>query len=183
MAEHTSKPLKLSDLKGKIVLLDFWNLSCVNCFHTIPILKELESRYPKELVVIGVHTPKYDSEKDTKPLQEAVQRIEMDYPVVNDSDNEIWNAYGLKAYPTIVLIDPEGGLVKMMIGERSYQQLEQQVKELIDQFRAKGEIDENPLVSRISPPLKTRHCVSPKNCASIQSASSFSLQIPDTIEL
>ncbi|CAN5485628.1 thioredoxin-like domain-containing protein [soil metagenome] len=145
---NTTKPLKLSELQGKVVLLDFWNLSCVNCFHTIPILKELEARYPKELVVIGVHTPKYDSEKDRKPLEEAVRRLEMAYPVVNDSDNEIWTAYGLKAYPTIVLIDPEGGLVKMMIGERSYQQLDQQVKGVIDQFRAKGEIDEKPLVSK-----------------------------------
>ncbi|MBI2812085.1 MAG: redoxin domain-containing protein [Candidatus Melainabacteria bacterium] len=145
---NTDKPLKLSELKGKVVLLDFWNLSCVNCFHTIPILKELQARYAKELVVIGVHTPKYDSEKDTKPLQEAVQRIEMEYPVVNDSDNEIWTAYGLKAYPTIVLIDPEGGLVKMMIGERSYQQLDQQVKSVIDQFRAKGQIDDKALISK-----------------------------------
>ncbi len=151
---NTTKPLKLSELKGKVVLLDFWNLSCVNCFHTIPILKELQARYTKELVVIGVHTPKYDSEKDTKPLQEAVQRIEMEYPVVNDSDNEIWNAYGLKAYPTIVVIDPEGGLVKMMIGERSYQQLDQQVKSVIDQFKAKGEIDEKPLVSKNEAAIK-----------------------------
>ncbi|MBS1952811.1 MAG: redoxin domain-containing protein [Cyanobacteria bacterium SZAS-4] len=145
---NTSKPLKLSELKGKVVLLDFWNLSCVNCFHTIPILKELQARYPKELVIIGVHTPKYDSEKDTKPLQEAVQRLEMDYPVVNDNDNEIWTDYGLKAYPTIVLIDPAGGLVKMMIGERSYQQLDQQVKSVIDQFKANGQIDEKPLVAK-----------------------------------
>ncbi len=145
---NTNKPLKLSELRGKIVLLDFWNLSCVNCLHTIPILKELQARYPKELVVIGVHTPKYDNEKDTKSLQEAVERIEMEYPVVNDSDNEIWTAYGLKGYPTIVLIDPQGGLVKMMIGERSYQQLDQQVKGLIDQYKATGEIDENQLVSK-----------------------------------
>lgn len=143
---NTDKPLKLSELKGKVVLLDFWNLSCVNCFHTIPILKELEKRYPNELVVIGIHAPKYDAEKDTKPLREAVQRMEMDHPVVNDGDNVIWSAYGVKAYPTIVLIDPEGGLVKMMLGERSYQQLDQQVKQLIDKFKKKGEIDEKPLV-------------------------------------
>lgn len=148
---NTSKPLKLSELKGKVVLLDFWNLSCVNCFHTIPILKELEARYPKELVIIGVHTPKYSSEKETKPLQEAVSRMELDHPVVNDEDNSIWTAYGVKAYPTIVLIDPEGGLVKMMIGERSYQQLSQQVKQLIDQFKAKGEITEEPLVFKNEP--------------------------------
>lgn len=143
---NTDRPLKLSDLKGKIVLLDFWNLSCVNCFHTIPILKELEKRYANELVVIGIHAPKYDAEKDTKPLREAVQRLDMEHPVVNDGDNLIWAAYGVKAYPTIVLIDPEGGLVKMMLGERSYQQLDQQVKSLIDKFKKKGELDEKPLV-------------------------------------
>lgn len=142
---NTDKPLKLRDLKGKVVLLDFWNLSCVNCFHTIPMLKELEKRYPNELVVIGIHAPKYDSERDTKPLREAMQRMEMDHPVVNDADNVIWEAYGVKAYPTIVLIDPEGGLVKMLLGERSYQQLDQQVKQLIDKYKKKGEIDEKPL--------------------------------------
>lgn len=143
---NTDKPLTLNDLKGKIVLLDFWNLSCVNCFHTIPILKALEKRYPNELVVIGVHTPKYDTERETKPLSEAVQRMEMDHPVVNDGDNTIWTAYGVKAYPTIVLIDTQGGLVKMMIGERSYGQLDEQVKNLVEQSRAKGLLNDKQLV-------------------------------------
>jgi thiol-disulfide isomerase/thioredoxin len=142
---NSTKPLKLSELKGKIVLLDFWNLSCVNCFHTIPIIKALEDHYPNDLVVIGIHSPKYSSEKDTKPLQEAVLRMEMDHPVVNDAENQIWTTYGVKGYPTIVLIDPSGGLVKMMIGERSYQQLDKQVKQLIDEFKAKGQLDERPL--------------------------------------
>jgi len=146
---NTASPLKLKDLRGKIVLLDFWNLSCVNCFHTIPILKELQKRHPNDLVVIGVHAPKYDAEKDTKPLQDAVRRMELEHPVVNDADNVIWSAYGVKAYPTIVLIDPEGGLVKMLLGERSYQQLDQQVNQLIEKYKKNGKLDEKPLV--ISP--------------------------------
>ncbi len=142
---NTTRPLKLSDLKGKVVLLDFWNLSCVNCFHTIPVLKALEEHYPNELVIIGIHSPKYSSERDTKPLREAVLRMEMDHPVINDAEDQLWTAYGVKGYPTIVLIDPNGGLVKMMIGERSYLQLDKLVKQLIDQYKKSGQIDEKPL--------------------------------------
>lgn len=155
---NTGRPLKLKDLRGKVVLLDFWNLSCVNCFHTIPILKELQKRHPNDLVVIGVHAPKYDAEKDTKPVRDAVLRMELEHPVVNDADNVIWSAYGVKAYPTIVLIDPEGGLVKMLLGERSYQQLDQQVSQLLEKYRKNGKLDEKPLplkleVARDTTPL------------------------------
>jgi DNA-binding beta-propeller fold protein YncE len=167
---NTTRPLKLSELKGKVVLLDFWNLSCVNCFHTIPILKALEERYPNELVIIGIHSPKYSSERDTKLLREAALRMEMDHPIINDAEDQLWNAYGVKGYPTIVLIDPNGGLVKMMIGERTYSQLDKQVKQLIDQYKKDGQIDEKPLTftkerSRIKDtPLffPEKLCVDPK---------------------
>lgn len=142
---NTDKPLTLNELRGKIVLLDFWNLSCVNCFHTLPLLKSLEEHYGNKLVVIGIHSPKYSNERDPRLIREAVRSMEMDHPVVNDAEDKIWLAYGIKAYPTFVLIDPKGNLVKMMVGERSYASLENTLKQLVADFSQKHELDETPL--------------------------------------
>ncbi|HEY9679072.1 MAG TPA: thioredoxin-like domain-containing protein [Drouetiella sp.] len=142
---NTAKPIKLADLKGKFVLLDFWNLSCVNCFHTIPILKELEHRYANDLVIIGIHSPKYSSEKDTKPLRDAMLRLEIDHPVVNDAENIIWTQYGIRGYPTLVLLDPNGSMITQISGERSYLQLDSLLQKQIAKFKANGQLDEKPL--------------------------------------
>src|SRR5437870_469347 len=90
---NTAGPVRLSDLRGKIVLLDFWTLCCINCIHTIPDLKKLEEKYPNELVVIGVHSPKFDNEKDTESIRKAILRYEVTHPVVNDADRKLWEAY------------------------------------------------------------------------------------------
>ena len=89
---NTAGPLSLKkDLKGKVVLLDFWTLCCINCIHILPDLAKLEKKYPNELVVIGVHSPKFDNEKDTKSIRKAVLRYEIAHPVVNDADRKIWD--------------------------------------------------------------------------------------------
>src|SRR5262245_65164941 len=107
---NTDKPLSLAALKGKVVLLDFWTYGCINCMHIIPDLKKLEKKYPNELVVIGVHSAKFENEKDTKSIRKAVLRYEIMHPVVNDADHKIWDRYQVEAWPTFVLIDPEGNL-------------------------------------------------------------------------
>ncbi|HZZ78746.1 MAG TPA: redoxin domain-containing protein, partial [Gemmataceae bacterium] len=89
---NTDAPIKLADLRGRIVLLDFWTLCCINCIHTLPDLATLEARYPGVLVVIGVHTPKFDNEKKTASIQKAINRYEIKHPVINDADRKIWNA-------------------------------------------------------------------------------------------
>src|SRR5918992_184204 len=93
--------LALKDLKGKVVLLDFWTLCCINCIHIQPDLRKLEKKYADQLVVIGVHSPKFDNEKDTPSIRKAILRYEILHPVVNDADHKIWNRYGIEAWPTM----------------------------------------------------------------------------------
>src|SRR5207302_10749787 len=83
---NTDKPLSLAALKGKVVLLDFWTYGCINCMHIIPDLKKLEKKYPNELVVIGVHSAKFENEKDTENIRRIVLRYEIEHPIVNDAD-------------------------------------------------------------------------------------------------
>src|ERR1700737_4931855 len=90
---NTDKPLSLAALKGKVVLLDFWTYGCINCMHIIPDLKKLEKKYPNELVVIGVHSAKFENEKDTENIRRIILRYEIEHPIVNDADFRIWNAY------------------------------------------------------------------------------------------
>src|SRR5687768_552880 len=101
---NTDKPLSLAALKGKVVLLDFWTYGCINCIHIIPDLKKLEAKYPNELVVIGVHSAKFDNEKETENIQRIIMRYEIEHPVYNDADFKVWKSYGVRAWPTQVLI-------------------------------------------------------------------------------
>ncbi len=93
---NTAGPIRLKDLKGKIVLIDFWTLCCINCIHVLPDLAKLEKKYPNELVVIGVHTAKFENEKDTESIRKAILRYEITHPVVNDAEQKIWDAYGVQ---------------------------------------------------------------------------------------
>jgi thiol-disulfide isomerase/thioredoxin len=107
---NTDKPISLRALKGKIVLLDFWTLCCIICMQIIPELEKLEKKYSKELVVIGIHTAKFENEKDSANIKKAILRYQIKHPVVNDANKVIWNTYGANWWPTIVLIDPEGNV-------------------------------------------------------------------------
>ena len=98
-------PIKLRELRGKIVLLDFWTYCCINCHHVLPDLAKLEEKYKNELVVIGVHTPKFFAEKDTENIRQKVREYGIKHPVVNDADQVIWNRFGVSSWPTLVLID------------------------------------------------------------------------------
>ena len=97
---NTATPVDLESLRGKVVLLDFWTYGCINCIHIIPDLKRLEAEYPNELVVIGVHSAKFTNESQTANIREVVQRYELEHPVVNDENFDIWNAWGTQAWPS-----------------------------------------------------------------------------------
>ncbi len=91
---NTAEPIKMSELVGKVVLLDFWTYGCINCIHIIPDLKRLEDEYSAELVVIGVHSAKFLNEGETDNIRQVVQRYEIEHPVVNDADFEVWQTWG-----------------------------------------------------------------------------------------
>ncbi|MGE5401777.1 MAG: thioredoxin-like domain-containing protein, partial [Ignavibacteriales bacterium] len=128
---NVDKPIKLSGLKGKVVLLDFWTFCCINCMHIIPDLKKLEEKYAGELVVIGVHSAKFLTEQETDNIRQAILRYEIEHPVVNDRDFKIWTAYGAKSWPTVVLIDPKGDVVGMRAGEGVYNALDGTIHDII----------------------------------------------------
>ncbi|HEX3599132.1 MAG TPA: thioredoxin-like domain-containing protein, partial [Lacipirellulaceae bacterium] len=103
---NVPKPLSLPEFRGRFVLLDFWTFCCINCMHVLPELKKLEQAFPNELVIIGVHSAKFEGEHVTDNIREAVLRYEIEHPVINDSQMAIWNRYGARSWPTLVLIDP-----------------------------------------------------------------------------
>jgi thiol-disulfide isomerase/thioredoxin len=142
---NTDKPLTLSALRGKVVLLDFWTYGCINCMHIIPDLKKLEKKYPNELVVIGVHSAKFENEKDTENIRRIVLRYEIEHPIVNDADFKIWNAYAVNAWPTRYLIDPGGYVIGKLSGEGGYEALDKAISDSIAEFRKRGELNEAPL--------------------------------------
>jgi len=146
---NTDGPLHLRDVRGKVVLLDFWTFCCINCMHVIPDLKRLEKKYAGELAVIGVHSAKFTSEKDTENIRQAILRYEVAHPVVNDRDMRVWREYGVNAWPTLVLIDPAGKIVGVLSGEGIYEPLDEAISQVIKAFDAKGLIDRKPLSLRL----------------------------------
>jgi thiol-disulfide isomerase/thioredoxin len=142
---NTSGPLDIEDLKGKFVLLDFWTYCCINCMHILPALKKLEHAYPGELVVIGVHSAKFENEKDSQAIREAILRYEIEHPVVNDADHAIWDRYAVSSWPSLRVIDPEGYLVAGHSGEIEFDTLDQFLKQVIPYYKKKGTLDNTPL--------------------------------------
>ncbi len=143
---NTARPIKLDQLKGKFVLLDFWTLGCINCMHIIPELKKIEAAWPDNLVVIGVHSAKFQEEKNTKIITQAVLRYGVQHPVINDSDFSVWKSFGIQAWPSLVLIDPEGYAVWGHNGEVTFEQLNSLLKPALAYYRKMGLLDEKPLV-------------------------------------
>jgi thiol-disulfide isomerase/thioredoxin len=142
---NTSGPLKLADLRGKVVILDFWTYCCINCIHILPDLEKLEKKYPNELVVIGVHSAKFNAEKDTRNIREAILRYNIEHPVVNDANHKLWRAYGVNSWPTFWVIDPEGNLVGQTAGEGRADLLDSVVAKQIEKHRAKKTLNQRPL--------------------------------------
>ena len=146
---NISEPIALDDLKGKVVVLDFWTYGCINCIHVIPDLKRLEAEYPNELVVIGVHSAKFSNEGVTENLVDIVQRYGLTHPVVNDSDFQIWNQWGANAWPTTAVVDPAGRAVGIRSGEGVYDALKPVIESLIAEFDNAGAMDRTPFVTTL----------------------------------
>lgn len=142
---NTDKPLSLAALRGKVVLLDFWTYGCINCIHIIPDLKRLEAKYAKQLVVIGVHSAKFDNEKETDNIRRIILRYEIEHPVINDADFRIWQEYGVRGWPTLVLIDPAGYVIGALSGEGNYEVLDRVIGQTVEKFRRLGELKEEAL--------------------------------------
>ncbi|MFB6441139.1 NHL domain-containing thioredoxin family protein [Streptomyces sp. NPDC056411] len=132
------KELTLSDLRGRIVVLDFWTFCCVNCLHVLDELRELEERHRDTVVIIGVHSPKFVHEADHQAVVDAVERYGVEHPVLDDPELATWKQYAVRAWPTLVVIDPEGYVVAQHAGEGHAHALAALIEELAAEHGAKG---------------------------------------------
>ncbi len=144
---NVDNPLTMSGLAGKIVILDFWTYGCINCLHIIPILEQVEQKYAEEVVVIGVHSAKFDTEGQTENLRQIVQRYEVHHPVVNDNQFAVWNSFGVRAWPTVAIIDPRGNAVIRQSGEIPFEAFDNYLSGMIEYYDGLDEdvIDRTPL--------------------------------------
>ncbi|NJP99309.1 NHL domain-containing thioredoxin family protein [Streptomyces zingiberis] len=141
--------LDLAALRGRIVVLDFWTFCCVNCLHVLDELRELEVKHRDTLVVIGVHSPKFAHETEHRAVVDAVERYEVRHPVLDDPELATWQQYAVRAWPTLVVIDPEGYVVAQHAGEGHVHAIERLVTELEAEHAAKGTLrrGEGPYVA------------------------------------
>ncbi|MFC7305846.1 NHL domain-containing thioredoxin family protein [Streptomyces monticola] len=128
----------LADLRGRIVILDFWTFCCINCLHVLDELRELEQKHGDTVVIIGVHSPKFVHEAEHQAVVDAVERYEVHHPVLDDPDLATWKQYAVRAWPTLVVIDPEGYVVAQHAGEGHAHAIEKLVEELEAEHTAKG---------------------------------------------
>jgi len=127
-----SEPITLADLRGKVVLVDFWTYSCINCIRTIPYLNAWHEKYADEgLVIVGVHTPEFEFEKDYNNVKAAVEKFGIKYPVVQDNEKATWEAYENRYWPRKYLIDNEGYIRYDHIGEGAYAETEKVIQSLL----------------------------------------------------
>ena len=147
------KQLSLESLRGKIVILDFWTFCCMNCLHVLDELRPLEEEFSDVLVTVGVHSPKFEHEADPVALAAAVDRYDITHPVLDDPNLDTWNAYTARAWPTLVVVDPEGYIVAHLSGEGHVKGLTSLVRELVEEHEAKGTLHrgDGPYVPRPKP--------------------------------
>ncbi len=127
-------PFKLSDLRGKVVLVDFWEYTCINCIRTFPYLRRWDALYrPLGLVIVGVHTPEFDFAKNASLVADATRRFGFEFPIAIDSDYKIWYAFHNEGWPADYLIDKNGNVAYMHVGEGEYGYFEQKIQELLKQ--------------------------------------------------
>ena len=136
--------LDLEALRGKIVLLDFWTFCCVNCLHVLDELRPLEEKWADELVVVGVHSPKFEFEKDPDALQANIERYEVSHPVIDDPELETWSAYGARAWPTLMVLDTHGRIAGNLSGEGHAANLDHLIGELVAEGEADGSLRRGP---------------------------------------
>lgn len=147
---NVDRPLSLGDLKGHVVVLDFWTYCCINCMHVLPDLDWIEKKYRgRPVVVIGVHSAKFDNEQDVENIREAIGRYEINHPVIIDRNMEIWQSYGVSGWPTVAVIDPKGNIVYQESGEGQRENLDDVIGVLLD--RNKEMLAKEPLAIKRPP--------------------------------
>ncbi|AFY41617.1 thioredoxin-like domain-containing protein [Nostoc sp. PCC 7107] len=138
---NTDKPLSLKQLRGRVVILDFWTYCCVNCLHILPDLKYLEHKYKDSVTVIGVHSAKFDNEQETENIRQAILRYDIEHPVIVDQNFRVWQEYTVRAWPTFMIIDPEGYVIGYVSGEGRRDVLDKLIAKVIAEHQQKSTIN------------------------------------------
>ncbi len=137
---NTPKPVSLADLRGRIVVLDFWTYCCINCIQVLPTLSRIENAYPDAVAVIGIHSPKFPAERKAANLAQAIARHGVRHPVAHDPAMTLWEDYAVRAWPTLVFLSPDGYVIGQMAGEPNPDALVQGLGDMVRQFRDQGEL-------------------------------------------
>ena len=153
---NSDRPLTLrGDLRGHVVVLDFWTYCCINCLHTLPVLSQIEQHFDTDAVaVVGVHSSKFITERDPYHISMAVQRYHVQHPVVVDAEHDVWQAFAVKAWPTLILVDSEGKVRDEVRGEADFDDLRTRVAALVEEGRANGTLATEPLDVRVDPAIE-----------------------------
>ncbi|AUS99246.1 hypothetical protein CLI64_01905 [Nostoc sp. CENA543] len=138
---NTEQPILLKKLRGRVVILDFWTYCCINCLHVLPDLKYLEQKYQNSLTVIGVHSAKFDNEQETENIRQAILRYDIEHPVIVDKNFRVWQEYTVRAWPTFIVIDPDGYVITTISGEGNRDTLDQLIAKLIQEHQHKGTLN------------------------------------------
>jgi thiol-disulfide isomerase/thioredoxin len=135
---NVTTPLSLNALRGRLVILDFWTFCCINCMHVLPTLRRIEETFPEEVVVIGVHSPKFLAERDPANVIHAIARYGIRHPVIHDPEMELWRQYAVRAWPTLVFISPDGYVLGELAGEPDPERLIAGVGEMLRTWKEEG---------------------------------------------
>ncbi|MEO8664916.1 MAG: redoxin domain-containing protein [Ignavibacteria bacterium] len=131
---NTEKEITFADLKGKVVVIEFWTFGCYNCVNTLPYLKKWYDKYKSDdFEMIGIHCPEFDNERDFENVKENTQRLGIKYPVLTDNEFSVWKEYDVHAWPTIFIIDRKGEIRYKKVGEGKYDEMEQKINELLNE--------------------------------------------------
>ena len=142
---NTTGPIRLEELRGKVVLLDFWNCSRVNCRNVLPDLAKLDEKYRNELVIVGVHSPRFFAERDTETIRRKVREYGINYPVVNDGDQVIWRRFNVETWPTLVLLDVDGSYINTFSNDGHYTLIDRAIGPLVTRAKRRKILNDTPL--------------------------------------
>jgi thiol-disulfide isomerase/thioredoxin len=137
---NVEKPLGLSDVFGRILILDFWTFSCINCLHILPSLRRIERAFEDDVIILGIHSPNFPYERDVQNVQKAIQRYQIEHPVVHDPEFKLWDAYQAKVWPTLILVSPDGQIFARQAGEPDADKLLEAVGNAVRKYKAKGKL-------------------------------------------
>ncbi len=153
---NVAAPIPIESLRGRIVILDFWTEGCINCIHIIPILRSIEDQFPDKVAVIGVHSPKFAEEKSAGSVEDAIRRYEIHHPIVHDPSLSIWKDYGVQAWPTLVIIGPDGIVLGQIAGEPDPMKFPEVIGKLVDAAGKNGELKPAALALKLEEEPKGR---------------------------